>query len=519
MVDIVVPFGGGVNSRAFAEDIQERECKSGQNFDLDPQNRAFKNRAPYDLVGTTPNTAEVRGFATLLKTDGSVSFLVQAGNTVYDWDGVSTFTSKGTVSATAKLRGRIEHNWQLSDKVIITDVNLQQPVMEYDGTTLANVSFLSNPSTAWTGDFKAKYCTVVDERVIFSNIDDNSTAFPHMIVGTKRSDYTTLSVSDRPADSLAVDDPFFLLQPNLRAINGMAQAFNVVAISSAQGAIWKLTGTSSKDFAMAQLHPGSGASGDEAITFVGNDIVYGRGGRVESLINTDKFGDIDTDDLSFPIFDQIQNYTGWTIVYNSRNQRIYCFPESQSECWVFHKSMVPTGLSPWVKWVTQDSMAFQPTAVMNMYDPVDGLEYVFAGDSSGNVYRIEGSGTGDNASSIISKRTSKLFKVPGLQEMTNVRGYIEYIAKEAVELTVKLLYQGRTILTTEVTSDIPAPTTPVVYGGTYYYGDGSAYGVETGKIKRQEVSFTGGGDMLQIEVTANTTNDFEITEVGLTFQT
>lgn len=527
MPSVTVPFGGGLHTRAFAQDVQEQEATSGQNFQLDPQDRSFKRREPIDLVGTTPNTSEIRGFASLLKSDGSISFLVQSGTTVYDWDGASTFTSKGTVSSSAKLRGRIEHNWQLSDKVIITDINLSQPVMEYDGTTLQNISFLSNPSTAWTGDFVARYCAIIDERAFFANIKDNGTAFPHLIVAAKRSDYNTLSVSDRPAVALAADDPFYLVQPDNRYINGMVEFSGILAISSRKGSIYKLSGGVTQDFtttalypdySMDALHPMSGASGDESFTLVGNDIAYGREGRVESLISTDKFGDTDADDLSVGIFDQIKDYNEWTIVYNSRTQKIYCFPSGQSECWVYHKSMQPTGLSPWVKWTTLSDFAFAPTAVMNMYDPSDGLEYVFAGDASGNIYRLEGTGTDDNGSNIITSHKSRLFKVEGLSKITNVKGYIEYVADQEVEVEIILYYQGQSVLTQSITETLPSATTGAVYGGSYYYGDGTPYGTVTGSIKRQQIQIPGSGNMFQAEVKVTGANTFKITELFLDFQ-
>jgi hypothetical protein len=124
---VSLKFGGGVHSRASEDEIDVRECKEGQNFRLDLQNTEYRPRPPFDLVGTVPNGAEIRGFACLLKTNGSVSTLVQAGGTVYEMDSDYNFSTVGSVSSTAQLRGRLEHNWQLDDKVLITDLNLQQP--------------------------------------------------------------------------------------------------------------------------------------------------------------------------------------------------------------------------------------------------------------------------------------------------------------------------------------------------------------------------------------------------------
>ena len=56
---VVLKFGGGVHSRASEDDIDDRECSTGQNFQLDPQNKEFKNRAAFDLLGTVPNASEL----------------------------------------------------------------------------------------------------------------------------------------------------------------------------------------------------------------------------------------------------------------------------------------------------------------------------------------------------------------------------------------------------------------------------------------------------------------------------
>ena len=64
-----------------------------------------RSRGPFDEIGTAPNGSEIRGFATLLKTDGTETMLVQAGPTVYKWDGTA-FTNVGTVNQLAQLRKR-----------------------------------------------------------------------------------------------------------------------------------------------------------------------------------------------------------------------------------------------------------------------------------------------------------------------------------------------------------------------------------------------------------------------------
>lgn len=520
MDDIIIKFGGGLSTRASEDEIKPQECADGKNFALDPFNRMFRNRKPYDLIGIVPNASEIRGLVNLVKTDGTSSILVQAADTVYEWDGATTFTSKGTVSATAKLRGRQEHNWQLTNKVLITDLNLVQPVMEWDGTTLQDVSFLSNPSTAWTGDFKARYCTVIGERAIFSNVNDNGTALPHMIVGTARSDYATLSVSDRPSSSISDADPWFLLQPDFRYINGMVNVWGQVVTSSREGSLFKLTGTTAQDYAMTEFFPRSGADGAESMVNVGNDMLYGRKGRIESLVATDKFGDVDINDITSMIYDQIETHDDWTLVYNQRNQRVYCYSSGTNELWVLHKSMIPTELSPWSRWTTAHDFDMTPTAMLNMIDPADGVEYVYFGDATGRFYRMEGTGSGDAGANDISvERLSPLIDLPPGHETFMIDGWVSYRTNDAFTLTLDFEFAGTVITTSSFTLDVPAVSNRTVYGGSSYYNNGEGYGSFAQRITRQLYGIPGQSDALQIRAKVSSSVNFEVKEIGIRITT
>ena len=79
MAEIIIPFGGGVHSRASEADINDQECSQGVNFSLDPENREFRNRKPFDLIGTVPNGAEIRGLVSLYKRPTSAHYC-QASN-------------------------------------------------------------------------------------------------------------------------------------------------------------------------------------------------------------------------------------------------------------------------------------------------------------------------------------------------------------------------------------------------------------------------------------------------------
>ncbi len=472
---VVIRFGAGINSRASEDQIDELECAAGQNFLLDPGNGEFRPRKPFDLIGTVPNASEIRGFATLEKADGSVSMLVQAGTDVYEWDGATTFTSRGTVASGAKIRGTIDSNFVLDDKVIITDLALVEDVLEWDGTTLQNTTFLQSDGSTAFGNFRAKYCVVDNERALFGNIFDNSQTFPHLIVGSERGQFEVIDTGNRPSSSLSEEDPFFLPMPQLRPINGMSLALNIVAISQQKGAWEYLAGDTSKDYNLQKLHRGSGASGFESVVSIINDIVYGRVGAIESLKATEKFGNVEYDDISFKIAPDtgtgrpsVRNYTGWTLVYNPRVRRVYCFPDNKSECWVLFTDFIGTDLSPWSKWVTDHPIAFQPSAVMMCLDPSDGLEYVFFGDDSGNLYRMEGSGSdGDGGSFAVDAwRDSKMYDAPLDSKVEKMNGWNTLRRNLAVDTEVTVKWSGEHVESKSVERTFSAAEASAYYGGT-----------------------------------------------------
>ena len=339
-----------------------------------------------------------------------------------------------------------------------------------------------------------------------------------MMVGSLRGDYTQITVTDRPASSLSEQDPFFLLTPDLRPITGHVEAFGTTVISTEKGRLFNLSGSSAKDFSFSDFYAGSQAAGDEAISYIGNDVVYGRQGRIESVKDTDKFGDSESDDLTVSIADQISDYTGWTIVYNGRLNRAYCFPDGQSEVWVFNTAMRGSKLSPWMRWTTTHSLAFRPTFVMSMLDPVDGLEYVFMGDSGGNFYRLEGTGTsGDGgAAEIAVDYTSKLFTAKLDAKVYNAEGWIKYRKNNSASVTITLQHAGASAFNESITVAIPAITGRPVYSGGIYYSDGNYYGTAfDGRLIRQPFAPSGQSNEFQVRIQWSGTTDLQINEIGL----
>lgn len=526
--EVVLRFGGGLNTRASDMDIDEREAADGENFDLDLENNEYRNRKPFDLAGTAPNAGSIDGFAQLKKRDGSLTTLIQAGTNVYSWDGAGTFVLQGTVAAGTKMRGQLTANWELDEVALIADLALQQPVMQWDGTTLANMTH------NLTGDFKARYIFVDRERAHYSNVESNSVVTPHMIVGSKVSDYNNLSTSDKPSTAIGVDDPWFLLTPDLRYINGIVGAFGIIAVSSKSGSTFQITGDNSQDFAITSLFANSGADGDEPMSYIGNDIAFGRQGRIETLSGTLSFGDVETDDVSRKISDEITSFKGWTVVFNARTQRVYFFADGQSDLWVLHKplldevrrvrqtSLASAGmpeLSPWAKWTTVHSVDFRPTAVMTMNNPVDGLETVFMGNESGEIFRLEGSGAGDDGQDVTTSRTSKLFSVPLDANSFDMEGYIEYRKGDAATVTITIQWAGSSTTSQVLTVSLDAITDVTHFSSGTYFGGGTYFGSATrGRFVRKILAPAGQANTFQVEVEVTGQTDVNISEVGLRFQ-
>lgn len=518
-LDVTMKFGGGLHTRATEDEIDPREAADGFNFDLDFENRELRNRAPFDLIGTVPNAAEIRGGGSMIAADGTVTMLIQAGDTVYAWDGATAFTSKGTVDASAKLRGHwASHYWSLDDLLILTDLNLVEKVKSWNGSALSTISFVKTDASAF-GNFYAKYCSVTTERVVFAGCRDLTTN-KHMIVGSKVETYDTISVSNKPSSGLGVDDPFYMLTPDLRAINGFVQSFGTSIVSTEKGRIFQITGSSAQDFAVSDFYAGSYASGEESMIYIGNDVIYGRPGRIESVRDTNRFGDAEADDLTAKVADSVENYNTWRSVFNSRLNRVYVFPDDASEVWVFDTAVRDAGgVSPWMRWVTDHPLAFQPTFVMSMIDPGDGLEYVFMGDSSGNLYRLEGSGDrGDGGAYDISMEfQSKMLSAPVDAQLSNIEGWVKYRKGDASEVDIIMEFAGTGIFSHSLTISIPEVEGRRYWGDVVYYGDGTVYGTKQGKLARQPFFSAGQSNDFQIRVRCTGLTTLQLSEIGLRF--
>ena len=529
---IVITFGGGKNSRVRPLDIEINECVTGQNFDLDNDELSFRPRKAFDLVATAPNAAAIQGWGEYLPVTGTPSMIVQAGGNVYSWDGASTFSLVGTCNTASQLRGVRTANFNLLGHVLVTDLQKLTNVSTWDGATFADLAH------NLTGTLQAKFCHVENERALFANVTNIIDA-PQVVLASAVDDDTDLTTSNRPTSSIGADSSWFLPVSDLRPINGLEHGFGQLIFSTENGSLHRLTGSNSFDYALEDFYNGSNVSGTEALVNIGNDIVLGLRGRIETLSGTINFGDVETDDLTSWIKPDVQNVTDWRIVYDQRLQKVYFFPNNMTQVFVLHKSLLkrsvnkyqsydrrdvtPQGLSPWSVWKTDHIIGFQPTTVWSCIDPQTMLDAVYMGDQSGNIYKLDGSRASDGASSvasgsnITSSRTSMIFRVPDA-EAFDVTGWITYAKSFACTVTLTMQFGGISQFDQAITISLPNDTTVPVYNGNAYYGGPYYYSAAFGsRLTRQNWKAAGKDFHLQCKVEVTGAVDFNISEIGLRF--
>ena len=514
---VVLKFGGGLNTHSRLVDVNSEETTAGENCDVDEKHAAMRPRKPFKKIAQTPlgatstatDITPILGYAQLLKRDGTVAQLIQCASVVYTWNGATTFATIAELSASdSQIRGGKYHNFGLATYVIITDLKKQEDVAFWDGATATGYQTLPTGLT----NLKAKFCRVVNERVILSNLTENSTAAPHMTVFSKVSTATTFSNSTLPSSALGLDDAVYLLTPDLRPINGMETAFSDLLLSTSKGRLYKLKGSSSFDFAFLAFYDGSNVEGDEAMINIGNDVMLGREGAIDLLRGVEAYGDVQVDDISAWFSDQIKNTTSWKIVYDQRNQRALCFPNNQGAAYVLHKDLIfnPRSVletsnrkSPWSRWRTNHSSNMQPKTVWAMQNPVDTYESIYFGDGDGNIYVFDAEDTDKDAASdpVVVTRRSGMISIPETAQLFDIEVWIDYTKMWETTVTFNFLFGGEQSPTESVTVTLPGSdsigqyynssnsTLRALYNSNDYYNAGYDF-----TVRRQNFKVGGQGN-------------------------
>jgi hypothetical protein len=516
-------FAGGLNEQQTPHLF---ECIEGYNFELGLRQSKLVPRKPYDLKGTATNALSINGFMQLVKRDNTETTLTQAGDTVYLWDGASSFTSKGTVSTNSRLR---DTYWSLNDVLVITDLAKATVVKQWNGTAFSTMT------TGLGADLYAKYGVVFLGRVWLANVK-TTTDTPHLMVASAFENYTSYDTSRRGGPSTdgggtftTGQEAFFMLSPDLKPINGFQVFFNQLIMSTEGGRLYKLTGTTGATFKWTDYYPGSAAIGDESMANIGNDVVWMKaGGGIDLLSATQTSGDVSADDLSRWIPDSTGDLTGSITVYDQKNQKVLFFVSEK--ILVLFKDLIGGELSPWSVYKTKEDFAFATNAAKYMKKPGTQIYSVYFGDAVGRIFDLNGTGLLGDAGSEdlrVIRKTRYIndgeVMVKGETPLNLMRkvlaGQITYRrVANSCDVTVAFDWGDEYAVTQSVITLKGAPSgfAAVYYNRESYYNDvahysqGSAF---ANKISSQTFSPTGKGPGFFCAVSLETITDFQIDSV------
>ena len=519
-------FAGGLNEQQTPTLF---ECIKGYNFELGLRQSKLVPRKPYDLKGTATNALSINGFLQLVKRSNAETTLVQSGDTVYEWDGASSFTSRGTVSTSARLR---DCTWSLGDYLVITDVAKATVVKKWDGSTFGTLT------TGLGVDLYAKYGVVFLGRVWLANVK-TTTDTPHLMVAsafenpesydtTRRGGPTT----DGGGTFSVGTEAFYMLSPDLRPINGFLVFFDQLIMSTEGGRLYKLTGTTGATFKWVDFYPGSASVSAESMADIGNDVIYMKpGGGVDRLSTTQTSGDVAADDVSRWIPTTTKDLTASITVYDQKNQKVLFFVSGK--ILVLYKDLLDGELSPWSVYKTTETFAFNTNAAKYMKRPGTQVYSVFFGDSVGRVFDLNGEGGGDAGAEEIQVLRKTRFIANGEGGDKNGRGALNLMKKVlkglvtyrrifgSCDLTVSFDWGDEYNESSSVITLKGAPSgsagvyysgTGMYYNGDDYYSQGSAFAQ---KISSQSFSPTGRGPGFFVSTSLETTTDFQIDYIDL----
>jgi hypothetical protein len=508
-----------------ASQVKPSECIEGYNFDLNFSQTRFKPRAPFDLLGTATNAGSINGIIQLIKNDNTETTLVQSGDTVYLWDGTTGFTSKGTVNGSSYLRGT---TWSLGGYTVITDLAKLTVIKSWDGTTFSSLT------TGLGVPLYAKFGLVHLGRMWLFNVYAGSNT-PHLCVASAYETPTSYDTTKRAKDSSFTtgNEAFYMTTPDLLPVNGVQLFFGTLVISTENGRLWKLSGTSSTTFEWVPFYANSCAGGSginvESMVNTGNDILYMKNnGVVEALSSTQKYGDVTADDISKWIRNQVSGLSYARAVYDQERMKVYFFSDSNKLLTLYKDVLENTDLSPWSVYKTDHTSSFTTNSPIYIRKPGSTAYYVYFGDSIGNIYQMDGTGTGDAGTTAINtSRKSKLVelfqdKYGNVIDPNNkqIRGRVYYRRVSSTDLLLDFEWaDDYAINRCTVPLEGPGTSDGAAYfggsgyfGGTYYFNVGFQLSQRT---STKGFSPIGRGPGFYVTATVQSTQTFDVLKLEI----
>ena len=512
-------FEGGLNetNRHY---IQAGECFSGFNFTLNHTDGSFRRRPTQDSISVADNGEAITGLVQLRKRNDTLSTLVQAGTSLYRYAPTSMTTVVATVASGAKLRGiGSQYNWELGDYQIITDIALSEPVSTWNGTTYSAMGHTIPGVT----NFYAKYAAVKDGRVWLFNIRTDGDYNPHMLLASEYEDASNYDSSTLGESVGASTDPFYMLSPDMRTINGACLFKNQLIISTNNGRLFRLSGTDPSTYAWVDFYDGSAAIGTETLLNIGNDVMYLQSGaNVELLSSTEEYGDVKADDVGRFIQTTLSNVTDAISVYDQWRQRAYFF--IANKVLVFDKNSwgVRRGLSPWAVWTTNMPNLFNAGVAGYIAHPDYPGSTVVWGDDQGNLYDLNGQGLvgDDDEYPIVANRVSREAESPEFIS-SSLAGRVHYSRRGECVANITGLFGG-SFAKPSVPVTLKGPTFdsaaiffggPAWLGGPYYFGAEASNEEEAAATSTVGFDLPGEGGHISLTIEIQTSGEFEVNKI------
>ena len=470
---------------------------------------------------------------------------------LYKWDGTTVLRLKTGLTAGAPASvtqlSRVSslvtaihtsHGFSTGDLVTIAGATESGYNGEYEITVTSSNGYTytisTTPATPVTTsitadlgvELKAKYSIVKDGRLWLFNVKTDSTDNPHLIAASKFEDVQNFDTSNRgkaqdSSSSVTGSDPFFLLTPDLKPINGVEVFYDEVIISTIDGALYRLTGTDPTDYNFVDYYKGSSATGYESLVNSGNDVFFvKRGGDIDRLSDTERSGDVSADDVSSFIPNTKLSIEDPIAVYDQTNQRVCWFNDGFVLLYDKVSGFLAPQISPWMKWTTNMPNQFSTKAASYIRQP-DGTKYsIYWGDAAGNVYDFSGTGHAGDAGSYnvsVSRKTKYISELPS--NFSHVFGRIQYRRAGSMNLTMAFNW-GEEYNTTSHVVPLKGPTIsgdPNFWGQSDFYwneddywNEGTITGDSTTDNQVSTVGFSavGASPGFFLTVSAETTVDF-----------
>lgn len=479
-------FGGGLSeldTMSASEAWTDGGGTRSYNFALSPYSSRLQSRDPFYTLSSTLSSS-INGLAEYYPRSGTprLFFNTAQGITYYRL-GSSTFTA-GTCHTSSRLRGT---HWDLDDYMIVTDLEKATAVSKFNGTTFSTLT------TGLGATLYAKYALVHLGRVWLFNVK-TTTDTPHLLVASAFENPTSYDTTNRAGSATFTSgtEAFYMTTPDLREINGVVKFYDTLVISTKGGALYRLTGSDSTDFAWTPLYSGSCALHEESMVVAGDDIYYVReGGSVESVKSTDRFGDVSGDDVSKWIPTLARSFCGNSLypamsVYDPKKGVVLFIPRLWPTIYMLamYVNVLKFGapgergerqqLSPW-------SFFYEVAHVSQLVSCAiysRNLGGIVAGMSDGKLVQLTGASYALTISNTVNlSRMSRVFDASyGIDPRKPKSGYVRYTsttAGTAASASTQSYYLDATYEhQTKTRTGAPSSRTTI---GLYNSNDGSQY--------------------------------------------